>query len=144
MVSITGVTHERQEVSRWAVQTVLGSRVQVLLEVVFLLNLFCSNTILARMIYFRETSNVSTLCMQTCRMFADACGVCTIWITIKLSLTFSKLTPAYGQAVASGNVYKSFQKGCHKWCKANRISILLMWLVLTRWILMKSCRWHEV
>ena len=32
---------------KWALQTVLGSRVQSLLEVTFLLNLFCSNTILA-------------------------------------------------------------------------------------------------
>ena len=32
---------------------------------------------------------VSTfLCMQTCRMFADVCSVCTIWISIKLSLNF--------------------------------------------------------
>ena len=34
---------------------------------------------------------VSTfLCMQTCRMFADVCSVCTIWFTIKLSLNFQK------------------------------------------------------
>ena len=26
------------------------------------------------------------LCMQTCRMFADVCSVCTIWISITLSL----------------------------------------------------------
>ena len=32
---------------------------------------------------------VSTfLCVQTCRMFADVCSVCTIWISIKLSLNF--------------------------------------------------------
>ena len=36
-----------------------GSRVQALLEVTFLLNLFCSNTILASLLYFRENS---TLC----------------------------------------------------------------------------------
>ena len=27
--------------------------------------------------------------MQTCRMFADVCSVCTIWITIKLSVTLN-------------------------------------------------------
>ena len=37
-------------------------------------------------------------CVKTCRMFADVCSVCTIWITIKLSLTFGKLKLAYGQA----------------------------------------------
>ena len=31
-------------------------------------------------------------------MFADVCRVCTIGITIKLSLTFNKFKPAYGQA----------------------------------------------
>ena len=32
---------------------------------------------------------VSTfLCMQTCRMFADVCSVCTIGISTKLSLNF--------------------------------------------------------
>ena len=32
-----------------------------------------------------------------CRMFADVCSVCTICISMELSLTFSKLKPAYGR-----------------------------------------------
>ena len=42
---------------------------------------------------------VSTfLCIQTCKMFADSCSVCTIRITIKHSWTFSKLKLAHCQA----------------------------------------------
>ena len=37
------------------------------------------------------------LCMQTCRMFVDVSSVCTIWLTIKLSLNF-QLRPAFGKA----------------------------------------------
>ena len=36
--------------------------------------------------------------MQTCRMFAGICSVCTIGITIKPFLTFSKLEPAHVHA----------------------------------------------
>ena len=37
-------------------------------------------------------------CMQTCRMIADVCSVCTIGIATELFLTVSKHKPGYGQA----------------------------------------------